>query len=71
MSAAALAALSARAPQPPPPQAAAPGWNEPRPGPEDSDPIFIPTSNAPAWMVGGVVLTALALALVAGYYLLR
>jgi len=71
MSAAALAALSARAPQAPPPQAAAPGWNEPRPGPEDSDPIFIPTSNAPAWMVGGVVLTALALALVAGYYLLR
>lgn len=37
----------------------------------DNEPIFIPTSNAPAWMVGGVVLTALALALVAGYYLLR
>jgi protein phosphatase len=37
----------------------------------DHDPIFIPTSVAPAWMVGGVVLTALALAMVAGYYLLR
>ena len=37
---------------------------------EDNEPILIPTSNAPAWMVGGVVLTALALALVAGYYLL-
>jgi len=31
MSAAALAALTARAPQPPPPQAAPPAWNEPRP----------------------------------------
>jgi serine/threonine protein phosphatase PrpC len=70
MSQAALAALAARAPEPP--QAVPAGWREgPRPGPEDSDPIFIPTSNAPAWMVGGVVLTALALALVAGYYLLR
>jgi protein phosphatase len=72
MSQAALAALAARAPEPPPPQAEPAGWREgPRAGPEDSDPIFIPTSNAPAWMVGGVVLTALALALVAGYYLLR
>jgi protein phosphatase len=71
MSQAALAALTARAPEPPPAEPAA-GWREgPRAKPEDSDPIFIPTSNAPAWMVGGVVLTALALALVAGYYLLR
>jgi PPM family protein phosphatase len=71
MSQAALAALAARAPEPPP-EASPAGWREgPRAGPEDSEPIFIPTSNAPAWMVGGVVLTALALALVAGYYLLR
>jgi PPM family protein phosphatase len=71
MSQAALAALAARAPEPPP-EASPAGWREgPRARPEDSDPIFIPTSNAPAWMVGGVVLTALALALVAGYYLLR
>jgi protein phosphatase len=68
---AALAAAQARA------QAAAAeaGWQEQpparTPGSDDGDPIFIPTSNAPAWMVGGVVLTALALALVAGYYLLR
>src|SRR6185503_12264591 len=50
MSQAALAALAARAPEPPPPQANPAGWREgPRAGPEDSDPIFIPTSNAPAW----------------------
>ena len=38
---------------------------------DELDAITIPTSSAPAWMVGGVVLTALTLALVAGYYLLR
>ena len=73
---AALAALAAASAAEPPPGAMAGGS---APGPEsqrrgrrdDNEPIFIPTSNAPAWMVGGVVLTALALALVAGYYLLR
>jgi PPM family protein phosphatase len=69
----ALAAMQAqqRPAQGPVPQG---GWHEqPAGGPpqgDDGDPI-IPTSSAPAWMVGGVVLTALALALVAGYYLLR
>ncbi|HKQ70897.1 MAG TPA: PP2C family serine/threonine-protein phosphatase [Polyangiaceae bacterium] len=70
MSQAALAAIAARTPEPPPPPAPA-NWKESPYGRGDHDPIFIPTSNAPAWMVGGVVLTALALALVAGYYLLR
>ena len=77
MSQAALAALAASsAAEPPPGTAVASGPaavpdSPRRPRREDSEPIFIPTSNAPAWMVGGVVLTALALALVAGYYLLR
>jgi PPM family protein phosphatase len=75
MSQAALAALAASsaAEAPPGTVGAGPGVPESqrRPRREDSEPIFIPTSNAPAWMVGGVVLTALALALVAGYYLLR
>jgi serine/threonine protein phosphatase PrpC len=72
MSQAALAAIAARAPEPPPPHGGPAGWRDrPKARAEDSEPIFIPTSNAPAWMVGGVVLTALALALVAGYYLLR
>jgi protein phosphatase len=71
MSQAALAAIAAKAPPDPPPGAvAAGGWQE-GPARRDEDSILIPTSNAPAWMVGGVVLTALALALVAGYYLLR
>jgi protein phosphatase len=70
MSQAALAALTAPNPEPPPSSAAT--WQEkPRALRDDAEPIFIPTSNAPAWMVGGVVLTALALALIAGYYLLR
>jgi protein phosphatase len=77
MSQAALAALAAASTAEPPPgtavgPAATSGPDSPRRARrEDSEPIFIPTSNAPAWMVGGVVLTALALALVAGYYLLR
>ena len=70
MSQAALAAIAAKVPEPPPGAAAASGWHE-GPARRDEDSILIPTSNAPAWMVGGVVLTALALALVAGYYLLR
>jgi protein phosphatase len=70
MSQAALAAIAAKAPDPPPGAVAAGGWQE-GPARRDEDSILIPTSNAPAWMVGGVVLTALALALVAGYYLLR
>jgi hypothetical protein len=70
MSQAALAAIAAKAPEPPPGAVAASGWQE-GPARRDEDAILIPTSNAPAWMVGGVVLTALALALVAGYYLLR
>ncbi len=74
LSQAALAAIAARAPDvaTPPPGASSGSWHEtPQRGRGDGDPLFIPTSNAPAWMVGGVVLTALALALVAGYYLLR
>jgi protein phosphatase len=71
MSQAALAAIAARAPEPPPGATNASGRTDPPARREDADPISIPTSNAPAWMVGGVVLTALALALVAGYYLLR
>jgi protein phosphatase len=73
MSQAALAAIAAGSPSPEAPPGAAPsGWRESPPRSRDEgEPIFIPTSNAPAWMVGGVVLTALALALVAGYYLLR
>jgi PPM family protein phosphatase len=70
MSQAALAAIAAKSSDAPPGVAAAAGWQE-GPRREDGDPIMLPTSNAPAWMVGGVVLTALALALVAGYYLLR
>ena len=70
MSQAALAAITAPSPEPPPGSAAT--WSEkPKALRDDAEPIFIPTSNAPAWMVGGVVLTALALALIAGYYLLR
>ncbi len=73
LSQAALAAIASRAPNPaPPPGSSNATWHE---APErlraDGEHLFIPTSNAPAWMVGGVVLTALALALVAGYYLLR
>ena len=73
MNQAALAALAAASGAEAPPSAGAAGVPDSprRPRREDSEPIFIPTSNAPAWMVGGVVLTALALALVAGYYLLR
>jgi protein phosphatase len=72
MNQAALAALAASsAAQAPPGTAAGSAADAPRSRREDNDPIFIPTSNAPAWMVGAVVLTALALALVAGYYLLR
>jgi len=75
MSQAALAALAASSAAEPPPGvsggAASASDSQRRPRREDNEPIFIPTSNAPAWMVGGVVLTALALALVAGYYLLR
>jgi protein phosphatase len=68
--AALAAAIAAKMPDPPP-GAAPGGWREAPARREETDPIMIPTSNAPAWMVGGVVLTALALALVAGYYLLR
>jgi hypothetical protein len=76
MSQAALSALAAAGAAEPPPSSAA---NSAAGGSPDSvrrrtadnEPIFIPTSNAPAWLVGCVVLTALALALVAGYYLLR
>ena len=73
MNQAALAALAAASTaEPPPGSGSRAATSEPRrPRREDTEPIFIPTSNAPAWMVGGVVLTALALALVAGYYLLR
>jgi serine/threonine protein phosphatase PrpC len=75
MSQAALAALAAASAAEAPPGASAGAASTPdtsrRARREDSEPILIPTSNAPAWMVGGVVLTALALALVAGYYLLR
>jgi PPM family protein phosphatase len=71
MNQAALAAIAAKAPQPPPDAIPAGGWHEAPARREEGEPILIPTSNAPAWMVGGVVLTALALALVAGYYLLR
>jgi protein phosphatase len=68
ISQAALAAIAAKSPDAPPGASPAP-WHD---GPSRRDEsITIPTSNAPAWMVGGVVLTALALALVAGYYLLR
>jgi len=68
ISQAALAAMAAKSPDAPPGASAA-SWHE---GPaRRDDSITIPTSSAPAWMVGGVVLTALALALVAGYYLLR
>jgi protein phosphatase len=70
MSQAALAAIAASAPEPPPGVAAG-GWREQPKRRDESESIDIPTSNAPAWMVGGIVLTALALALVAGYYLLR
>jgi len=71
MSQAALAAIAARTPEPPPGATNASGRGDAPARREETDPIMIPTSNAPAWMVGGVVLTALALALVAGYYLLR
>jgi serine/threonine protein phosphatase PrpC len=76
MNQAALAALAAASAAEPPPSALSAGNavapdSQRRSRREDNEPIFIPTSNAPAWMVGGVVLTALALALVAGYYLLR
>jgi protein phosphatase len=63
MSPSAMAAIAA---------ARAPGDKAGPPTPrDDSDPILIPTSNAPAWVVGVVVLAALALATIAGYYLLR
>jgi protein phosphatase len=76
MNQAALSALAAASPAEPPPSnvPSSGGGGAPdsvRRRAADNEPIFIPTSNAPAWMVGGVVLTALALALVAGYYLLR
>jgi PPM family protein phosphatase len=75
MSQAALAALAASSAAEAPPGVSGSGSgaleSQRRLRREDNEPIFIPTSNAPAWMVGGVVLTALALALVAGYYLLR
>ena len=75
MNQAALSALAAASAAEPPPNApTSAGGGTPdsvRRRAVDNEPIFIPTSNAPAWMVGGVVLTALALALVAGYYLLR
>jgi protein phosphatase len=76
MNQAALSALAAASTAEPPPHAptsSAGGAPDSvrRRAAADNEPIFIPTSNAPAWMVGGVVLTALALALVAGYYLLR
>ena len=78
MNQAALSALAAASAAEPPPSHGHPGSGPGAGSPDsarrraaDNEPIFIPTSNAPAWMVGGVVLTALALALVAGYYLLR
>jgi protein phosphatase len=76
MNQAALSALAAASSAEPPPSnvpssGGSGGPDSVRRRAADNEPIFIPTSNAPAWMVGGVVLTALALALVAGYYLLR
>jgi len=68
MSQAAMAAIVASAADAP---SAAPALATPQKPRDEFDPIMIPTSSAPAWMVGGVVLTALALALIAGYYLLR
>jgi PPM family protein phosphatase len=38
---------------------------------DDGDPILIPTSGLPAWIVGSVVLATAVLILLAGYYLLR
>ncbi|HEY3594731.1 MAG TPA: hypothetical protein VGL13_12685, partial [Polyangiaceae bacterium] len=70
MSQAALSAIAA-AQAARPPSAAPVAAQSPDLARDHADPIFIPTSLAPAWMVGGVVLTALALAMVAGYYLLR
>jgi protein phosphatase len=73
MSQAALSAIAAAQAVPRPPGGApiAAGHDGPDLVHDHADPIFIPTSVAPAWMVGAVVLTALALAMVAGYYLLR
>ena len=52
MSQAALAAITSPSPEPPPGSAAT--WSEkPKALRDDAEPIFIPTSNAPAWMVGG------------------
>jgi hypothetical protein len=72
MSQAALSAIAAaRTAEPPPGVSMSSIRDSQRPRRDQGEPILIPTSAAPAWMVGGVVLTALALALVAGYYLLR
>jgi protein phosphatase len=73
MSQAALSAIAAaQAAQRPANASAVPAsYDAHLPSPDQTDPILIPTSMAPAWMVGGVVLTALALAMIAGYYLLR
>jgi serine/threonine protein phosphatase PrpC len=71
MNQAALSALAAASQAESPPSSGGAAPDSVRRRAADNEPIFIPTSNAPAWMVGGVVLTALALALVAGYYLLR
>jgi protein phosphatase len=70
MSQAALAAIAGASTPEAPPGVVAGSWHE-QPARRREDSIDIPTSNAPAWMVGGVILTALALALIAGYYLLR
>jgi serine/threonine protein phosphatase PrpC len=69
MSEAALAAISAVSPAEAQPSAHS--RESPQKQHDELDAITIPTSSGPAWMVGGVVLTALTLALVAGYYLLR
>jgi len=72
ISQAALSAIAAaQAAQRPPNASAVPAGYDALPSADQADPILIPTSMAPAWMVGGVVLTALALAMIAGYYLLR
>jgi serine/threonine protein phosphatase PrpC len=73
MSQAALSAIAAAqaTSSPPAPSPVPAGFEAPEGPREHAEPISIPTTAAPAWMVGSVVLTALALALVAGYYLLR
>jgi hypothetical protein len=67
----AIAAAQAAAATRPSSPSPVPANYDMRRAPEHAEPITIPTTVAPAWMVGGVVLTALALAMVAGYYLLR